>query len=56
MSNAYDVHIAFVRDEVITVDANTMDEAKEIALETAENMVRDDERPYVRAVSVNLEY
>lgn len=56
MNNPYDVHIEFIRDEVITVDADTPDEVMSIALEKAESMVRDDETPYATAVNVNMEY
>ena len=56
MRNPYDVHIEFIRDEVITVDADTMDEAMSIALEKAESMARDDETPYAKAVNINREY
>lgn len=56
MRNPYDVHIEFIRDEVITVDAETQDEAIEIAMRKADRMVREDEIPEVKAVSVNMEY
>ena len=56
MNNPYDVHIEFIRDDVITVNADTPDEAMSIALEKAESMVRDDETPYATAVNVNMEY
>jgi len=56
MRNPYDVHIEFIRDEVITVNADTQSEAMSIALEKAENMARDDETPYAKAVNVNMEY
>jgi hypothetical protein len=52
----YDVHIEFIRDDVLTVKANTQDEAMYKALEKAEKMVRDDETPYVNAVSLNMEH
>lgn len=56
MRNPYDVHIEFIRDEVITVDASDQNEAMSIALEKAEQMVRDDETPYATAVNVNMEH
>ncbi len=56
MRNPYDVHIEFIRDEVITVNADTMDEAMSIALKKAETMARIDEIPYAKAVNVNMEY
>lgn len=56
MNNPYDVHIEFIRDEVITVNADTPDEAMHIALEKAESIVRDDETPYAKAVNINMEY
>lgn len=56
MRNPYDVHIEFIRDEVITVNATSQSEAMSIALEKAESMVRDDETPYATAVNVNMEY
>lgn len=56
MRNPYDVHIEFIRDEVITVDAANQEEAMYIALKKAETMAREDETPYAKAVSVNMEY
>ncbi len=56
MRNPYDVHIEFIRDEVITVDAYDQSEAMSIALEKAEQMVRADETPYAKAVNINMEY
>ena len=56
MRNSYDVHIEFIRDEVITVDASDQSEAMSIALEKAESMARDDETPYAKAVNVNMEW
>jgi hypothetical protein len=56
MNNPYDVHIEFIRDEVITVDASDQSEAMSIALEKAEQMVRADETPYATAVNINMEY
>jgi hypothetical protein len=55
MRNPYDVHIEFIRDEVITVNASDQSEAMSIALEKAESMARDDETPYAKAVNVNME-
>jgi hypothetical protein len=56
MRNPYDVHIEFIRDEVITVNASDQSEAMSIALEKAEQMVRADETPYAKAVNINMEY
>jgi len=56
MKNPYDVHIEFIRDEVITVNADTQSEAMSIALKKAETMARKDETPYAKAVNVNMEY
>ena len=51
----YDVHIQYIRDDVITVDALGYSEALSVALEKAEKRVRDDETPYAVAVNLNME-
>jgi hypothetical protein len=56
MNNPYDVHIEFIRDEVITVNTDTPDKAMSIALEKAEKMTREGETPYAKAVNVNMEW
>jgi hypothetical protein len=52
----YDVCIEYVREDIITVEADNADEAMAAAQEAAEtDYCRDDEEVRVVAVSVNLE-
>ena len=56
MKNPYDVHVEFVRDEVITVDADSSDDAIAEAYEWAESEAKDGEEIRIVATSVNMEY
>ena len=56
MKNPYDVHIEFVRDEVITIDADNSDDAIAEAYEWAESRANDGEEIRIVATSVNMEY
>ena len=57
MRNPYDVHIEFVRDEVVTVEADSADEATEKVLEWAEERAKwEDFDVRVTAINVNMEY
>ena len=56
MKNPYDVHIEFVRDEVITIDASNSDDAIAEAYEWAEEQAKDGEEIRIVATSVNMEY
>ena len=55
MKNPYDVHIEFVRDEVITIDADNSDDAIAEAYEWAEKHANDGEEIRIVATSVNME-
>jgi hypothetical protein len=58
MNNPYDVHIEFVKEEMVTIDADNADEAQAKAQEWAEKQVNWNEFDDVRivAVNVNMEY
>ena len=56
MRNPYDVHIEFVRNEIVTIEANDADEAIAKAYEWAEEHAGDNEDIRVVATSVNMEY
>jgi hypothetical protein len=57
MKNPYDVHIEFVREEIITVEADNADEATAKALEWAEEQAEwDNDDIRVTSINVNMEY
>jgi hypothetical protein len=55
MKKQFDVYIEYVRDEVYTVNAETADEAQEIAYKIAEGYAREEETVKIAGYNLNLE-
>jgi ribosomal protein S2 len=55
MKKQFDVYIEYVRDEVYTVNAETADEAQEIAYEIAEGYAREEETVKIAGYNLNFE-
>lgn len=58
MRNPYDVHIEIIKEETLSIEAKGADEAKEKAMEWAEENIDWNEVDDVRivAINVNMDY